>query len=65
VFVADTGNNRHSSLPAFKFPPHHVELLCVELPSLGLYTAEINLESVAGKPLMLFIEKARFTIEVE
>ena len=31
----------------------------------GLYTIEANVESVAGKPLGIFVEKARLTIETE
>jgi hypothetical protein len=36
----------------------------VEFPSPGIYNVEINVESVAGKPLGIFIEKARFTVQV-
>jgi hypothetical protein len=37
----------------------------VSFPSSGLYTIEVNVESVAGKPLGIFIEKTRFTVQVE
>jgi hypothetical protein len=37
----------------------------VDFPNPGLYAMEVNVESVAGKPLDIFIEKARFTVQVE
>jgi hypothetical protein len=37
----------------------------VNFPNPGLYTIEINVESVAGKPLGIFIEKARFIAQAE
>jgi hypothetical protein len=37
----------------------------VDFPNPGLYTIEVNVESVAGKPLGVFIEKIRFAVQVE
>jgi hypothetical protein len=37
----------------------------ISFPSSGLYTIEVKVESVAGKPLGIFIEKARFTVQAE
>ena len=37
----------------------------ISFPGSGLYTIEVKVESVAGKPLGIFIEKARFTVQAE
>ena len=37
----------------------------VDFPNAGIYTIDGNVESVTGKPLGIFIEKTRFTIQVE
>ena len=37
----------------------------VEFPNIGIYNIKVNVESVAGKPLGIFIEKTRFTVQVE
>ncbi|MGI0044918.1 MAG: hypothetical protein ACRD47_14530, partial [Nitrososphaeraceae archaeon] len=37
----------------------------VTFPEPGRYTIEVNVESVAGQPLGIFVESARFTILAE
>jgi hypothetical protein len=45
--------------------PDGAGIQTIEVPSPGPYTIEVNVEAVAGSPMGIFIESARFGIIVE
>lgn len=45
--------------------PDGTGIQTIEFPSAGPYTIEVNVEAVAGSPMGVFIESARFGVTAE